>query len=392
MLKRTNFPFFEKNPNLVYLDGAATSQKPKFILDEIVAWYTNSNANIGRGLYDLAILAQDRYEAARQTIAVIFKTETHEVIFTKGTTEGINLLANGLDHLLKPGQSIVVSQSEHHSNYLPWLNLAKKHQLILKEIPLKNGLIDLAKAKELIDETTFLVAVNHASNILGQINPIKDLAEITRANNSLLIVDGAQVVAHQSVSPWELGCDAYAFSGHKAYGENGSGVVLIKAELQNKLAPTLFGGEMVKSVHNQAYLFADGPAKFEGGTQNPAAQISLSTALNYLHKHYPDINQYETGLRKLVISELNHPSITIHNPEAELPIVTFSIKNIPAHDIGSYLNEKNIAVRVGFLCSQPLAEKLNPAGVVRVSLGLWNTPEDIKKFGQAIKSLIEIFN
>lgn len=390
MLTKENFPIFKNNPNLIYLDSAATSQKPKFVLDQMINWYTHLNANPGRGLYNLSLEANRQFEQARQTIANVFQVDRTEVIFSKGATEGINLLARGIETTLKPGQSIVISDQEHHSNYLPWLRLAQKLNLELKILPSQNNLIDLDQAIKIIDNKTAIVAVTHASNVLGQINPIQELSQIAHQNGAWLIVDGAQIVAHQKTSPWKLGCDAYVFSGHKVYSEFGSGVVLIKQELADQLNPLLVGGEMVESVHQNAITYRQTPAKFEAGTQNPAAQIGLSLSLQELNANWPQIKRFEHTLHQYLLQRLTFPQITIHNPTADLPIVTFSIQGLPAHDVASYLNEKNIAVRVGFLCSQPLVETLNTSGVVRVSLGLWNEKNDIDQLILALEELTKL--
>jgi cysteine desulfurase/selenocysteine lyase len=389
MLKKKDFPIFGNYKDLVYFDSAATSQKPRLVLDEIINWYSNFNANIDRGLYDLAQKASLKYELARKDIADIFMVDPSEAIFIKNTTEGINLLASGFEKTIKNDQNIVISQQEHHSNYLPWLRLAKNKGSQLRVIKLKNNHIDLESASQIIDSKTAIVAVSHASNVLGYLSPIKELASLAHKSGAKLIVDGSQVVAHQPIHPWQIGADAYIFSGHKVYGPNGSGILFLKKEFSPFIEPLLVGGDMVSNVSSNKIIEKSAPGKYEGGTQNPAAQVALSKVIKTLSKDWLDIIKYEKDLIDLLITGLSNLGVIIHNPNPDIPLVTFSIKDWHCHDIASLLNEQNIAVRAGYLCAQPLVENLNKNGVIRASLALYNTPSDVNKFIIAIKKIIE---
>lgn len=389
MLSKKDFPLLVKNKNLVYLDSAATTQKPEMVLDSILDWYTTFNANTDRGLYDLSIQASNTFQQARESIADLFGVMPNETIFIKNATEGFNLLANGLLRQLKPGQNIVISGLEHHSNYLPWLNLSKRLKLELRIIPIKDHRINMKIAAKLIDSDTAILSASHASNVLGYLNPIKELASLAHRNNALVIVDGTQVVPHQKVYPWEIGADAYIFSGHKAYGPNGSGVIFLKESIAYKIDPLLLGGDMVESVNDNVVRYKESPYKFEGGTQNPAAQVGLSVALSELCKRRPEVIKHEQELIKQLEEKLTNPKVIIHNPNPDLPILTFSLKALHCHDVASLLNEQQIAVRAGFLCAEPLVRQLNEQGVVRVSLGLYNTESDIDKLVQVLNEICE---
>jgi cysteine desulfurase/selenocysteine lyase len=391
MLQRQDFPIFTHNPKLIYMDAASTSQKPQLVIDSSDFWYKHDNANPNRSVYALGFSASQKYEQARQEIATFFKVQPEETIFIKSATEGLNLLARGIEHLLNPGDSIVVSRLEHHSNLVPWMELARRKNCDLKIIEQKNGLIDLEDAARKIDSKTTIVAISHASNVLGTIQPVKEISKLAKHHQALVFVDGTQLAPHQRVSPWDYDCDAYVISGHKAYGPMGTGVCFIRSALDLKLEPLLYGGDMVKQVQIQTVNYQTAPFKFEGGTQNPAGAIALAQALHLLNESWPEITIHETKLKNQVYDLLAKHNYTLHSPRsAELPIISFSHPTLHSHDICSLLDESGIAVRGGMLCAEPIVSTLNPKGVVRISLGLWNNQADIEMLNQALTRIAQI--
>lgn len=388
MLSKNNFPIFKNNPGLVYLDGGATTQKPTEILDVERRWYEKYNANVHRGLYNLSVIATNEYEKARQQIAGYFSVNPKKTIFVRNTTEGLNLIAQSYKKYLKKGDSIVISALEHHSNILPWREIAKNNGVELKVIDIKGGRIDIASAKKLIDERTKIVSIAHVSNVFGTIQPIKEVADIAHGVGAIVVVDGAQAVAHSHVSPWEIGADAYVFSGHKVYGPNGIGVAFIREKLGQKLDHFLLGGEMVESVLDDSFRPKPGPWRFEAGTPNTAGAVALAKALELFYTDFDSHKKKLDRLKNELFKVLSDFGAEIYSPkDVDIPLISFNLPGRKADEVAIALNKHNIAVRSGHLCAQPLTSKLNENGVVRVSAGLWNEPKDTEKFKAGLSSM-----
>lgn len=390
MLSRKNFPIFKNKPDLVYLDASATALKPKLVIEEIIKYYEQCSANVHRSSYRLGIEATSFYENSRNQIAGLLGVKSNEIVFTSGTTQGINLLSLGLKKYLKENDNIVVSDLEHHSNLLPWRALCAEKNVQLRVIKSITGRIDLKDAYKKIDNHTRIIAITHVSNVFGTVQPIDEIAKISSKIGSTLIVDGAQAVGHFHVNLNGLlgnGLDTYVFSGHKAYGPTGIGVLAISNQLVQKIAPVFYGGEMVDSVDDNQEHFSGPPQVLEAGTPNIAGAIGLAGALKLLYsdnKHFEYLSKLNNYLKKRLIKI----GVTLHSPEdCDLPIISFSIKGFDAKKISSWLDDQNIAVRSGFMCAEPLTRNLNSSGILRVSLGLWNTKKDINKLLESLSKL-----
>ena len=394
---KKDFTIFEKNPNLVYLDSAATSQKPTVVINSLKDFYENENANIQRGIYDLSEQATKKYNEARLTIANFINAKPNEIIFTRNTTESINFLSNTLKEILPESKDeIVLTEMEHHSNLVPWQQFAKKHNMKLKFIPItENYELDYEKAKELITEKTALLAITHASNVFGTINNIKELTNLAKQHQALTIVDAAQSAPHLNIDVKDLDCDFLAFSSHKTYGPLGLGVLYGKQELLEKLPPFLFGGGMIQTVSYEDTTFAELPEKFEAGTPNIGPTIAFAEAIRYIEKlGFENIQDYETELKSYALEKLNQlDNITIYHPKNKpsAPVISFNLHNIHPHDIASILNDHNIAIRAGHHCCMPLMKKLGISGTCRASFSIYNTKEDVDKLVEGLKKVQEVF-
>ena len=380
---------------LVYLDNAATSQKPRSVINSVKDYYENYNANIHRSIHKLGEEATKAYEEAHRKVADFINADFEEVIFTKSTTESLNLLAYSLTNNLKPGDEIVISQMEHHSNFVPWQQLAKKRDLKLKFIEInKEGLLDENSIKENITNKTKIVSLTHVSNVLGTVNDVKEIGKIAHENNALMIVDAAQSVPHMPVDVKKLDCDFLAFSGHKMLGPTGIGVLYGKKELLEKMDPFLYGGEMIKEVTFENTTFNDLPWKFEAGTMNIAQGIGLGAAIDYLNKiGMENIEQYEHELVKYAYEKLSEiEEIEIYGPKERSGLISFNVKNVHAHDTAQILDGEGIAVRAGHHCAMPLASKLGIVASARASFYLYNTKEEIDKLVDGIKKVIKVFS
>ena len=395
---RKDFPILNVKVHgkpLVYLDNAATTQKPKVVIDAITDYYENYNANIHRSIHKLGEEATKAYEEAHRKVADFINADFEEVIFTKSTTESLNLLAYSLINSLKPGDEIVISQMEHHSNFVPWQQLALKKNLKLKFIEInKEGLLDENSIKENITNKTKIVSLTHVSNVLGTINNIEEIGKIAHENNALMIVDAAQSVPHMPVDVKKLDCDFLAFSGHKMLGPTGIGVLNGKKELLQKMDPFLYGGDMIKEVTFENTTFNDLPWKFEAGTANIAQAIGLGAAIDYLNKiGMENIESYEKELVRYAYDKLSGiKEIEIYGPKERSGLISFNVKNIHAHDTAQILDGEGIAVRAGHHCAMPLASKLGIVASARASFYLYNTQEEINKLVDGIKKVIEVFS
>ena len=395
IVNKSEFPIF-KNRKLTYLDSASTSQKPKVVLDAMKNVYENSNANVHRALYDLGSESTELYESSRELVAkFINANSSKEIIFTSGATASINLLAYSIGSQLKEDDEVLISHMEHHANIVPWQQLVKRTGIKLKYLPLTDsGEIDLSKSSELITAKTKIVSITHMSNVLGTINPIKEIAKLTKMVGAVFIVDGAQSVSHMPVNVQDLECDFLVFSGHKMLGPTGVGVLWGKFELLNDLDPFLSGGEMIEKVTLEESTWNEVPYKFEAGTPNYVQAIGLGAAVKFLSKiGMENIHKYEKELTSYAVEKLQSiPNLNIHgSPKNRGSVISFNIENIHPQDLAQFLNEDNICIRVGHHCAQPLLETLNETSTARASFYIYNDFSDIDKLVDSIKSTISYF-
>ena len=397
---RADFPILSKTINgkpLVYFDNGATSQKPKVVIDEIAEYYNEINANIHRGVHTLSQLATDAYEESRQKIQKhINAKHAHEIIFTSGTTFGINLVANGFATILKPGDEVLVSALEHHSNIVPWQMLCEKTAAILKVIPMnKSGELIMSEYDKLLSEKTKIVTVNHISNALGTINPIKHMIDKAHKVGAAILIDGAQAVPHLKPDVQELDCDFYVFSGHKMCGPTGTGILYGKEDWLNKLPPYQGGGEMIKEVTFEKTTYADLPHKFEAGTPNIAGGIVLGTAVDYMNQvgfeniQKQELELLEYGTKRLLEIE----GLKIYGTSKEkASVISFNIEGLHPYDIGTIIDKRGIAVRTGHHCAQPIMNFYNIPGTIRASFSFYNTKQEIDLMVEAIKKAVQMLS
>lgn len=398
-----DFPILNQEVNgerLVYLDNAATAQKPVAVTEILNHFYQTDNANVHRGVHTLAERATEAYEEARGKVQhFINVAEPAEVIFTKGTTDGLNLIAStyGEQNIIA-GDEIVISITEHHSNLIPWQQLAIRKHATLKYIGLtENGELDLVDAAKQITNHTKIVSVAHASNVMGTINPIAELAQLAHAHGAIMVADGAQAVPHVAVDVQALDVDFYAFSGHKMMGPTGIGALYGKRELLERIKPYQFGGEMIDFVHQQDSTWTQLPWKFEAGTQNIAGAIGLGAAVDYLTAigmdqvaaHEQNIVDYL--LPKLVADE-DLEVYGPHDPAKHTGVIAFNLKGVHPHDVATALDMEGVAVRAGHHCAQPLMAYLNLVATARASFYLYNTQEDADALLAALAETKEFFN
>ncbi len=392
---RADFPILQRTINnkpLIYLDNAATSQTPSQVIEAIVHYYTYQNANIHRGVHTLSQEATDSYEKARQKLQKHFNAKkSSEIIFTAGTTHGINLVANGYASLMKAGDEVIISASEHHSNIVPWQLACQRSGATLKVIPMnEKGIWDIAAYKQLLNKHTKIVCVQHVSNALGNINPIEYIIKEAHTVGAVVLVDGAQASPHLQPDVQALNVDFYAISAHKMYGPTGVGALYGKEELLLQLPPYQGGGEMIKEVCFEKSTYADLPYKFEAGTPNICGGIAFATAIDYIHTiGIKNIATYEHQLLEYTIEKLKTiEGITLYgndNLQQRTAVVSFNLKGIHPYDVGTILDKFGIAVRTGHHCAQPIMDFYNIPGTIRVSFAIYNTFEEIDTFIQAIK-------
>lgn len=390
---RADFPILNEKVNgkpLVYFDNGATAQKPKMVLDAIEKYYTEINANIHRGVHTLSQLATDAYEESRLKIQKhINAKHAHEVLFTSGTTFGINLVANGFGQILKPGDEIIVSELEHHSNIVPWQFACQRSGAILKVIPMnENGELNMEAYEQLLSNKTKVVAVNHISNALGVINPVEFIIEKAHAVGAAVLIDGAQSTPHLKPDVQALDCDFYAFSGHKVCGPTGTGILYGKEDWLNILPPYQGGGEMIKEVTFEETTYAELPHKFEAGTPNIAGGIVLGYAIDYLNQvGFDNIVAYEQELLDYATEQLLQiPGLKVYgNTKHKASVVSFNIEGIHPYDIGTIVDKMGVAVRTGHHCAQPIMRYFNIPGTVRASFMFYNTKQEIDVLVQAVK-------
>ncbi|MCP3675456.1 MAG: cysteine desulfurase [Gammaproteobacteria bacterium] len=396
---RESFPFYSHNSsksNPIYLDNAATTQKAAVVIDCINELWRNGSANVHRSSHSLANNLTRRYEDARLVCSHFINAKNkREIIWTSGATEAINLVANswGMDNLTA-GDEILISKMEHHANLIPWQQLCKIKGVSLKIIPItETAEIDLLALNSLLNSKVKLVAITHISNVLGTVNPIKEIIELCHKVGAIVLVDGAQAVAHIPVDVQQLDCDFYVFSGHKCFAPESTGVLYGKLNLLEAMSPWKTGGEMVKTVSFTSSNFQPAPLKFEAGTPNISGIIALSKALTFINsldrKSLFEHEQYLTQLAKQKLLEINN--IKLHSTAKQSSsIISFSINNINAMDLSALLDEQNIAIRSGQLCAMPLVRKLNNAGVLRVSFCFYNSTDEVIQFIETLKQSIAI--
>ncbi|MBP0725632.1 cysteine desulfurase [Bacillus sp. RG28] len=397
---REAFPILHQQVNghpLVYLDSAATSQKPIQVIEALDKYYREYNSNVHRGVHTLGTKATDAYEGAREKVRKFINASSiEEVIFTRGTTTAINTVAAsyGLTNV-KAGDEIVISYMEHHSNIIPWQQVAKATGATLKYIPLEeDGTISIERAKETITSNTKIVAIMYVSNVLGSINPVKEIAAIAHQNGAVMLVDGAQSTPHMKVDVRDLDCDFYAFSGHKMCAPTGIGVLYGKKELLENMEPIEFGGEMIDFVDLQESTWKELPWKFEGGTPIIAGAVGLGAAIDFLTEiGLENIEKHEHELVNYAMEQLSTvEGITIYGPKHRAGLVTFNVEDVHPHDVATVLDVEGIAVRAGHHCAQPLMRWLKVSATARASFYLYNTKEDVDAFVKGLVKTKEYFS
>ena len=398
---REDFPILKMQVNnkpLVYFDNGATSQKPKQVIDAIAKYYYEENSNIHRGVHTLSQRATIHYELARETVQKhINASSVNEIIFTRGATESINLVAHCFGKLfITKGDEIIVSEMEHHSNILPWQVLCEEKGATLKVIPVnENGELILEEYKKLLSDKTKLVAVTHVSNTLGVINDVKEIIAIAKQKNIPVLLDGAQAIPHMAVDVQNLDCDFYCFSGHKIYAPTGIGVLYAKAKWIEKFEPYQVGGGTIKTVSFDKTVYADGPLKFEAGTPNIEGVIGLATALNYINEIGLDtISAYEDELMQYATQKLRQiKDVKIYGDvQNKAAVISFNINDIHPFDVGTILDKQGVAVRTGHHCTQPLMQHFNIPGTIRASFSFYNTKAEIHVFISALEKAIKMLS
>lgn len=395
---RQQFPIFSHHPDLVYLDSAATTQKPQVVIDGISNFYTKENANIHRGIYDLAAQTTQKYESVRQKVAnFIGAANRNEIVYTSGTTASINLVVQSfLLPRLEKGDEVLVSAMEHHANLIPWQMACKLTGAKLRIIPInKRGELDFMAYREMLSAKTKMVAIVHISNTLATINPIAEMIEVAHQKNIPVLVDGAQSAAHYPIHVQELDCDFFTFSGHKIFGPTGIGVLYGKAEHLDIMSPYQFGGDMIRTVTYQDTTFAPVPQKFEPGTTNIAGVIGLGYAIDFLQElDKKTVSNYVKELgnyaREKLLS-INDLSI-IGNAHHKTGIVSFVLKNIHPHDVATFLGEANIAIRAGHHCTQPLMDFYQIPATSRASFSIYNNQTEIDLLVKEVQSIQDFFS
>ncbi|HCM76413.1 MAG TPA: cysteine desulfurase CsdA [Cytophagales bacterium] len=394
---RSEFPVLDQQVNgkpLVYLDNAATSQKPKRVIAKLKEYYEGYNANIHRGIHTLAETATKAYEATRESVRdFLGAAHVEEIIFTRGVTESINLVAATYGRsFLQKGDEIIIGTLEHHSNIVPWQMVCEEKEAVLKVIPVNDrGELDLKEYKQLLSSKTKIVATNHASNSLGTINPIKEIIELAHAQGAVVLIDGAQSAAHLPIDVKALDADFYCISSHKMYGPTGVGVLYGKKELLEKMPPYMGGGEMIKDVSFTKTTYNDLPYKFEAGTPNIADVVAFNEAIAFVNElGKENIHQHESELLAYATDKLSTiPGITlIGTAHHKVSVLSFIIEGIHHFDIGQMLDARGIAVRTGHHCTQPLMERFGIEGTVRASFAVYNTKEEIDSLVEGLKRVV----
>lgn len=391
---KKEFPIFENNKDLVYLDSGATSLKPKCVLDKMNEYYTKYGVNIHRGVYKLSYEATEEYDKARSIVAKFINAEFKEIIFTRNVSESLNDVCLMLENRINEGDEVISSELEHHSSVLPWMKACERRKAHLRYIPLNTeGRITIENFKKVLSDKTKVIALTLVSNVMGYITPIKEIISEAHKRNIIVIVDAAQAVQHFKIDVKELDCDFLAFSGHKAMGPTGIGVLYGKKEILKTLDPLYYGGDMNEEVGLDYVTVKDIPYRFEAGTPAIAEAIGLGRALEFIneigldniHKHEQELMNYANDLLKDV------KGITIYNKTSDVGIISFNIDGVHPHDAASFFDEANICLRAGHHCAQLITKWLHCVGTLRASFYVYNTYEDVDKFVQVIKDTVEFF-
>ena len=398
---RADFPVLQQQVNgkpLVYLDNGATSQKPQPVIDELVRYYTTENANVHRGVHTLSQNATEDYEGARSKVKRLLNAaDDHEVIFTRGTTDSINMVAQSFGRQnFGPGDEVIVSNMEHHSNIVPWQMLREEKGIVLKVVPIDDsGELLMDEYERMLSSRTKLVSITQVSNALGTILPVEQIISMAHAQGVPVMLDGAQAVPHMAVDVQQLDCDFYVFSGHKLFGPTGIGVLYGKSELLEAMPPVQGGGDMIKSVTFERTIYNDLPYKFEAGTPNIAGAIGLGAAIDYVNSvgfesfaaHEEELLEYGSK----ALESIGGLRIIGTSPR-KAGILSFVMENIHPHDIGTILDAEGIAVRTGHHCAQPVMQRFQIPATVRASMAMYNTKEDIDALVRGIDRVIEVFS
>ncbi|QCT74363.1 cysteine desulfurase [Macrococcoides canis] len=399
---RKDFPILSEVVNdrkLIYLDSSATSQKPQSVIDKIVEYYTHMNANVHRGVHTLGTRATDGYEGARETVRNFINAQYfEEIIFTRGTTTALNLVAHSFgDRVVEAGDEILITEMEHHANLVPWQQLAKRKDAVLKYIPLnEDGTISIDAVKNALTDKTKIVSMAHVSNVLGTINDIQTITQLVHEHGAYMVVDGAQSVPHMKVDVQALGCDFFAFSGHKMCGPTGIGVLFGKKALLDKMEPIEFGGDMIDFVGLQDSTWTELPTKFEAGTPLIAEAVGLAEAIKYLESIGLDnILEYEHELTAYAYEQMSAiEGLEIYGPTADkrAGLITFNLEGVHPHDLATALDSHGIAIRAGHHCAQPLMKWLGQSSTARASFYIYNTKEEIDQLVTSLKETKEFFS
>ena len=395
---KNDFPTFKsKEKNFIYLDSASTSQKPQSVIDSVSSYYDSYSANIHRALYEIGEKATDKYESVREKVRQFMNVpDSHSIIFSSGTTESLNLIAYawGTKNLNKDDH-ILITEMEHHSNLIPWQLLSSRSNASLDYILLNNdGTLELESLEKKILSKTKIISVSHQSNVFGTINPINKIIDEAKKVGAITVIDGAQAVPHMKVDIENLGCDFYAFSGHKMLGPTGVGVLIGRKTILEKMDPFMGGGEMINTVTMEKSTWNDVPWKFEAGTPNIAQVIGLGAAIDYIEKiGIENIHHHEQALLKygLDILSQNENIVLYGNPEIRGAVIPFNVKNVHPHDLAKFLDTDGICIRAGHHCTQPIMNRLGINATARASFYIYNTKDDIEKLGDSIKKTADIF-
>jgi len=391
---RQDFPIYQANEDLVYLDTAASSLKPKKVIDTVDYYYSNLGVNVHRGVYGLSYEATDLYEAARHTVARFLNAKFEEIVFTRGTTSSLNLVASSYQNKLKSGDEIITSELEHHSSVLPWMQVSKHTGATLKYVELDHeGRITVDAFKKVLSDKTKVVALTYVSNVMGYITPIKEIIDLAHQKGAIVVVDAAQAAPHLKIDVTALNADFLAFSGHKICGPTGIGVLYGKRHLLNSMEPVEFGGDMNVTVDKFDATWKDAPYRFEAGTPIISGAIGLAKAIDYITEiGFEQIHDHVSALHDYAIKQLKEISgIEIYNQSAETGIITFNVTGVHPHDAASIFDQNKICIRAGHHCAQLITKWLKQIATLRATFYIYNDKSDVDKFIDSVKETVRFF-
>lgn len=391
---RQQFPIYDFNPDLVYLDTGASSLKPKAVIDVVDHYYSKLGVNVHRGVYGLSYEATDLYEAARTTVAKFLNAKFEEIVFTRGTTASLNLVASSYLNILKEGDEIITSELEHHSSVLPWLQVSKKTGAKLVYVPLnQEGRITVEAFQKVLTEKTKVVALTYVSNVMGYITPIKQIIELAHQKGAVVVVDAAQAAPHMKIDVTALDADFLAFSGHKILGPTGIGVLYGKKHLLNKMEPVEFGGDMVDQVELDRATWKDAPYRFEAGTPIISGAIGLGKAIEFIESiGFDDIHAHVHAIHQYTLLKLKEiPGITVFNPTSETGIITFNVDFVHPHDAASIFDQNKVCLRAGHHCAQLITKWLKQLATLRATFYIYNDYADADRFIESVKEAVRFF-